>query len=563
MNVAQWGWSTSSRSHSLVRFVVQFVTALNMTNDLAAHRSPTYPSISSMAISLSSKVFRRQQQQCDAWDRDDHASTTTTMRWHDQCHGGTMFMMMITMRGVMEQRCVPAGAMMKQMIMMTGGVDTLTSWCNDNDNGCAYQCAMRMLWMRWCRWPMPQQYDSNDNNNDEHSDVDGKCQKWQERQQYLDLSTAHPYFQHCWKSSCGLMGVNPTSFLLHFAYAEMQEACKESAEVNNAWNKILDHLCVQLEELETQVNSVGSSVSSDASGCTVPMSVPNSATSTVTEGNVSTNSSFVIQSIDEKPPKSKELQDCWSEYPSMMITVSWSIVLISYGNYENSFQQALFEHVILSLNPEWAWPLWCHAPSMSYVCRTPARTVATPKIRHISPTPCIPACGHRWPWLAWVWCLCPLQSMCRAVSCPWFHSLASILSSYEIPLLLLTSICIFFLLSFLAHYLFRPFSISMLNTCYCSEELCCHSADPPIKCFAQHHTYLGTDAIAMGDLGFAMAGHQPASNAISAVAASALEKCMESLQSLMYVPWSQEPKRQSSPDLKWREDSEGWFGASI
>ena len=94
------------------------------------------------------------------------------------------------------------------------------------------------------------------------------------------------------------MGVNPTSFLLHFAYAEMQEACKESAEVNNAWNKILDHLCVQLEELETQVNSVGSSFSSDASGCTVAMSVPNSETSTVNEGNVSTNSSFVIQSID-------------------------------------------------------------------------------------------------------------------------------------------------------------------------------------------------------------------------------------------------------------------------
>ena len=118
------------------------------------------------------------------------------------------------------------------------------------------------------------------------------------------------------------MGMNPTSFLLYFAYAEMQEACKEGAEVNNACNTILDHPCVQLEELETQVNSVGSSFSSDASGCTVPTSVPYSATSTVTEGNVSTNSSFVIQSIDEKPPKFKELQDCWSEYPSMTITVS-------------------------------------------------------------------------------------------------------------------------------------------------------------------------------------------------------------------------------------------------
>ena len=36
------------------------------------------------------------------------------------------------------------------------------------------------------------------------------------------------------------MEVSPTSFLLHFAYAEMQEACKEYAEVDNAFDKILD-----------------------------------------------------------------------------------------------------------------------------------------------------------------------------------------------------------------------------------------------------------------------------------------------------------------------------------
>ena len=47
------------------------------------------------------------------------------------------------------------------------------------------------------------------------------------------------------------MEVNLTSFPLHFPYAEMQEACKEYGEVNDAFNKILNHLCVQLEELET------------------------------------------------------------------------------------------------------------------------------------------------------------------------------------------------------------------------------------------------------------------------------------------------------------------------
>ena len=110
------------------------------------------------------------------------------------------------------------------------------------------------------------------------------------------------------------MEANPTSFLLHFAYAEMQEARKEYAEVNNAFDKLLDRLRVQLEELETRVNSAGSSFSSDASGRTALTNVPNSVTSPPTEGVASNNSSFATQSADEKPPKSKELQDRRSEY---------------------------------------------------------------------------------------------------------------------------------------------------------------------------------------------------------------------------------------------------------
>jgi cleavage stimulation factor subunit 3 len=50
------------------------------------------------------------------------------------------------------------------------------------------------------------------------------------------------------------MEVNLSSFLLHFPYAEMQEACKEYGKVNNAFNKILNHLCVQLKELEFWVS---------------------------------------------------------------------------------------------------------------------------------------------------------------------------------------------------------------------------------------------------------------------------------------------------------------------
>lgn len=80
--------------------------------------------------------------------------------------------------------------------------------------------------------------------------------------------------------------------------------------------------------------------------------------------------------------------------------------------------------------------------------------------------------------------------------------------------------------------------------------------DPPIKRFAQRHTYLGTDAIAARDLGFAMAGRQPA-GASSSI--SSIEKRTDSLLSITSAahlpPTQPPPKRQPSPELKRREES--------
>lgn len=82
--------------------------------------------------------------------------------------------------------------------------------------------------------------------------------------------------------------------------------------------------------------------------------------------------------------------------------------------------------------------------------------------------------------------------------------------------------------------------------------------DPPIKRFAQRHTYLGTDAIAARDLGFAMAGRQQ-SGSSSLGSTTSLDKRTDSLLSLSstsHMPPSQPPsKRPSSPDVKRREDS--------
>lgn len=114
------------------------------------------------------------------------------------------------------------------------------------------------------------------------------------------------------------MEANPTSFLLHFAYAEAQEGRKEYGEVTATFDKLLDTLRAELEELENRVNSANSSFSSDASGRTASVGTSNAPGISVTglpeAGAMSNNSSFATQISDDKPPKSKELQERRTEY---------------------------------------------------------------------------------------------------------------------------------------------------------------------------------------------------------------------------------------------------------
>lgn len=78
--------------------------------------------------------------------------------------------------------------------------------------------------------------------------------------------------------------------------------------------------------------------------------------------------------------------------------------------------------------------------------------------------------------------------------------------------------------------------------------------DPPIKRFAQRHIYLGTDAIAARDLGFAMARQ---AGATSSHNGSSLGRT-ETQQSLLSTPTGQSGtpnnKRPSSPDYRKRDD---------
>jgi cleavage stimulation factor subunit 3 len=113
--------------------------------------------------------------------------------------------------------------------------------------------------------------------------------------------------------------LTPSSFVLNFAYAELQEAKKEYPEVHATFEKFIAVLRSNLEALESKINSATSSFSSTGSTTTNAAWNPNTNVSTsvapTTEAGVhSNNSSFATQSADEKPPKSKELAERRTEY---------------------------------------------------------------------------------------------------------------------------------------------------------------------------------------------------------------------------------------------------------
>jgi cleavage stimulation factor subunit 3 len=103
------------------------------------------------------------------------------------------------------------------------------------------------------------------------------------------------------------------SFLLNFAYAELQESRKELADVHAMFDRFLGLLRKDLDALESRVNSANSSFSSNASGAaaTADTSLAPAIAEVVIHSN---NSSFATQSSEEKPPKSKELEERRTQY---------------------------------------------------------------------------------------------------------------------------------------------------------------------------------------------------------------------------------------------------------
>ncbi|KAF9236911.1 hypothetical protein BU15DRAFT_76511 [Melanogaster broomeanus] len=333
------------------------------------------------------------------------------------------------------------------------------------------------------------------------------------------------------------MEANPTSFLLHFAYAEVQEGRKEYGEVTATFDKFLDALRADLEELESRVNSANTSFSSDASGRTVPAGAPNmsgTSTTALTEaGTVSNNSSFATQLSDDKPPKSKELQERRTEY---------GLVWIMYIRYaRRAHDLKTFRAVFAKARKDrWTpWEVYEAAALMEYHCNKDGGLGVASRIFEKG----LESFGDEIEFvLRYLGFLISVndESNARAL---FERVIATFPSEKARPLW--------------ERWARYEYQFGDLEAAQKLEKRIAevYPTDPPIKRFAQRHTYLGTDAIAARDLGFAMAGRQNG----SASSVSSLEKRTDSMLSITSTahlpPIQPPPKRQPSPDVKRREES--------
>jgi cleavage stimulation factor subunit 3 len=93
--------------------------------------------------------------------------------------------------------------------------------------------------------------------------------------------------------------------------------------------RFLSVLCVDLEALESRINSANSSLSSISTTASASNPPP-----TTEVGVQSTNSSFATQASDEEPPKSKELSERRTEYG-----VVW-IIYMRFGQRAEGLQSS-------------------------------------------------------------------------------------------------------------------------------------------------------------------------------------------------------------------------------
>ncbi|KAH9950118.1 Suf-domain-containing protein [Amylocystis lapponica] len=348
------------------------------------------------------------------------------------------------------------------------------------------------------------------------------------------------YMAYVWTNSIGKteeaisllktgIEANPSSFVLNFAYAEAQELAQNFEEVHATFDKFLDVLKRDLEIIENRVSSANSSFSNGSAPATQP--APSDAAQAF--GQQSQNSSFNTQTSDEKPPKSKELVDRRTEYG-----IAW----IMYMRFARRAEGQKSSRAVFAKarKERWTpWEVYEAAALIEYHC-TKALDVASRifekgmeiyndevefVLRYLGFLISVNDENNARALFERVITTFPPERA-RPLWDRW--------ARYE--------------------YQFGDLAAAQKLEKRIAEA---YPTDPPIKRFAERHKYLGTDAIAVRDLGFVI--NRAGSNA-SRSTGSSLGRT-DTQQSLMSNPPSSQPqatssssKRQSSPDHRRRDD---------
>ncbi|EPQ59815.1 Suf-domain-containing protein [Gloeophyllum trabeum ATCC 11539] len=362
------------------------------------------------------------------------------------------------------------------------------------------------------------------------------------------------YMAYVWTKSIGKLqdavalleaGIeaNPSSFLLNFAYAEELEIRGEKEKVHKVYENLLETLSKQLEELEKKITPASSFSANMPTTGNDSGNAANGFAAPAEGGAGSNNSSFSSQNSDEAPSKTKELADRRTEY---------GLVYIMYIRFARRAENEKSARAIFSRARKDRWTPWevyeAHA-LMEYHCQK--ETLATSRIFEAG----LKAFGHEVEFvLRYLGFLISIndENNARAL---FERVIGTFPPDKARPLW-----------ERWARYVYQYMNLeTALNLEKRIAEI--YPNDPPIKRFAQRHTYLGTDAIAARDLGFSFA-RPPAPAPSTSARGNALgpNDTAQSLlgapnqntsQAFQAPPPSSGHKRAPSPDHKRRDDGPG------
>ncbi|KAF8164707.1 hypothetical protein B0H34DRAFT_793176 [Crassisporium funariophilum] len=322
------------------------------------------------------------------------------------------------------------------------------------------------------------------------------------------------------------MEANPSSYLLTFAYVEAQETKKEFADVHATYEKFLEILRTNLEVFES--SSANSSFSQPpATNSQAPAS---NAPTTTADGSRSNDASFNTQSSDESPAKTTELQRLRTEYG-----LAW-IMYMRFGRRAEGVKanRAIF---LRARKDRWIpWEVYEAGALMEYHC-SDDKSVASRIFERGLDT-----FGDEIEYvLRYLGFLISIndENNARAL---FERVIPNFAPDRARPLW--------------ERWARYEYQYGDLEAALKLEKRMAevYTSDPPIKRLAQRHMYLGTDAIADRDLGFALARRAP--GASSGAGSNSLGRT-ETSQSILSL--TQGTKRAASPDHRAakREDNSG------